>query len=36
MVVYLDDAEPVDVEQLSLGEAHAVLRRTRAELIAYL
>ena len=32
MVVYLDDAEPVDDEQLSLGEAHAVLIRTRAEL----
>lgn len=32
MVVYIDDAEPVFVEQLTLDEAQAVLAHTRAEL----
>ncbi|MDP7739201.1 MULTISPECIES: hypothetical protein [Mycobacterium] len=32
MVVYVDDVEPVDVEQLSLDEARMVLARARAEL----
>jgi hypothetical protein len=32
MVVYVDDVEPVDVEQLGLDEARLVLARTKAEL----
>jgi hypothetical protein len=32
MVVYVDDAEPVFVEQLTLDEARTVLARSRAEL----
>jgi hypothetical protein len=32
MVVYVDDVEPVDVEQLSLDEARIVLARAEAEL----
>lgn len=32
MVVYVDDVDPVDVEQLSLDEALTVLARVRAEL----
>ena len=32
MVVYVDDVEPVDVEQLSLDEARMVLARTESEL----
>jgi hypothetical protein len=32
MVVYVDDVDPVDVEQLSLDEAQTVLARVRAEL----
>ena len=30
MVVYIDDAEPVSVEQLTLDEARTVLARTQA------
>jgi hypothetical protein len=32
MVVYVDDVDPVDVEQLSLDEARGVLARAEAEL----
>lgn len=32
MVVYIDDEVPVDVEQLTLGEARLVLERTQGEL----
>jgi hypothetical protein len=32
MVVYVDDDDPVDVEQLSLDEARGVLVRAEAEL----
>ena len=32
MVVYVDDADPVDVEQLTLDEARMVLGRAEAEL----
>ncbi|WP_235683238.1 hypothetical protein [Mycolicibacterium fluoranthenivorans] len=32
MVVYVDDVDPVDVEQLSLDEARIVLAREEAEL----
>jgi hypothetical protein len=32
MVVYVDDVDPADVEQLSLDEARIVLARAEAEL----
>lgn len=32
MVVYVEDVDPVDVEQLSLDEARIVLARAEAEL----
>lgn len=32
MVVYVDDVDPVDVEQLSLDEARIVLERDEVEL----
>jgi hypothetical protein len=32
MVVYVDDVEPMDVEQLTLDEARMVLARAEAEL----
>lgn len=32
MFVYVDDVEPVDIEQLSLDEARVVLARAEAEL----
>ncbi|MDO2394780.1 hypothetical protein QRB38_13265 [Mycobacterium avium subsp. hominissuis] len=34
MVVYVEDADPVDVELLGVEEAHVVLTRLKGELVA--